>query len=71
MIKEIPRSTLPGVLMLIVLTAASVLAYGPEGVTAGVGAVASHATRATEPGALLLSGTALLAAAGLLRRLTI
>jgi hypothetical protein len=59
------------VCVLVLLAAATALAYGHSSVTAGVSAVASHAARPTEPGVLLLSGSALLAAAGLVKRLTV
>ncbi len=57
------------VFMFALLAAATVFAYGHGGVTAGVSVVTSHASRQTEPGMLLLSGSALIAAAGLVRRL--
>jgi hypothetical protein len=50
-----------------VLAAATVVAYGQAQVTAGVTAIASGAWR--EPTALLLSGSALLGIAGAVRRL--
>jgi hypothetical protein len=59
------------VLVFALLAAATVFAYGPGGVTAGVTVAASRAPRPTEPGMLLLSGSALIAAAGLVRRLRV
>ncbi len=59
------------VLVLSLLAAATVLAYGPGSVTAGVNVFATHAPTPTEPGMLLLSGSALIAAAGLLKRLRV
>jgi hypothetical protein len=55
------------VVVIVLIAAATALAYGLAGVTAGVSAVASHAS--TEPTALLLSGSALLGIAGAVRRL--
>jgi hypothetical protein len=55
------------VFVIVLIAAATALAYGHAGVTAGVSAVASHAS--TEPTALLLSGSALLGIAGAVRRL--
>lgn len=54
------------VLGLMLLAAATAIAYGPTGVSA-VSAVASHAS--TEPTAMLLSGSVLLGIAGAVRRL--
>jgi hypothetical protein len=54
------------VILLVVLAAASVVGYGRLDVAA---TVLSHTREATEPAALLLSGSALLAVAGALRRL--
>jgi hypothetical protein len=54
-------------LIIMLVAAATVVAYGHAGVSAGVSAVASHASR--EPTALLLSGSALLGIAGAVRRL--
>jgi hypothetical protein len=59
------------VLVFALLAAATVFAYGHGGVTAGVTVAASRAPRPTEPGMLLLSGSALIAAAGLVRRLRV
>jgi hypothetical protein len=59
------------ILVSALLAAATVLAYGHGGVTAGMGVVTSRAARPTEPGMLLLSGSALIAAAGLVRRLRV
>lgn len=55
------------VFVIVLIAAATAFAYGHAGVTAGVSAVASHAS--TEPTALLLSGSALLGIAGAVRRL--
>ena len=55
------------VFVIVLIAAATALAYGHVGVTAGVSAVASSAS--TEPTALLLSGSALLGIAGAVRRL--
>ena len=52
--------------ILLVLAAAGVLAYGRPVVAA---TIVSHTPEATEPAALLLSGSILLAAGGALRRL--
>ena len=55
------------VFVIVLVAAATAVAYGHAGVSAGVSAVASHAS--TEPTALLLSGSALLGIAGAVRRL--
>ena len=59
------------VLVFVLLAAATALAYGHGGLTAGVSVATSHGLRPTEPGMLLLSGSALIAAAGLVRRLRV
>jgi hypothetical protein len=56
------------ILAFILVVAATALAYGHPGVAAGVTAVASTAPHPSEPATMLLSGGALLAAAGALRR---
>jgi hypothetical protein len=58
------------ILVFALLAAATVLAYGHGGVTAGM-SVVTRAARPTEPGMLLLSGSARIAAAGLVRRLRV
>jgi hypothetical protein len=55
------------VCVLVLIAAATALAYGQPGVSAGVTAVVSEAW--TEPAALLLSGSALLGIAGAIRRM--
>ncbi len=55
------------VLILVSLAAATAMAYGRADVAVGL-SVVSHAHRATEPIALLLSGSALIGLAGALRR---
>jgi len=57
------------VLAIVLVAAATALAYGHAGVSASVSAVASHASQPTEPAVLLLSGSALLGLAGAVRRL--
>lgn len=59
----------PLVLVIVLVAAATALAYGHAGVSAGVSAVASHASQPTEPAVLLLSGGALLGLGGAVRRL--
>lgn len=54
-------------LILVSLTAATVMAYG-RGEAAGIVSVVGHASRAAEPIILLLSGSALIGLAGALRR---
>jgi len=56
------------VLILVGLTAATVMAYGRAEVAAGIVSVGPHASRAVEPLILLLSGSALIGLAGALRR---
>ena len=56
------------VLVLVVLAAASLVAYGRADVAAGMAAVVGHASQTDEPMALLLSGSALIGLAGALRR---
>ena len=56
-------------LTLMLLVAATALAYGRADVAAGVSTVAAYTPHASEPAALLLSGSALLGLAGALRRL--
>ena len=56
------------VLILVILAAASLVAYGRADVAAGMAAVVSHTSQADEPVALLLSGSALIGLAGALRR---
>lgn len=59
------------VVVLVLLVTATALAFGPDMVNAGVGAAAAHAADSTgEPAALLISGSALLALAGAVKRLT-
>jgi len=57
------------VLMLVLLAAATVMAYG-HGDTAGIAAAVLNSTQPDEPIALLLSGSALIGLAGAVRRLT-
>lgn len=59
------------VLVFSLLAAATVLAYGPGSVTAGMSVFGTHAPMPTEPGMLLMSGSALIAAAGLMKRLRV
>ena len=57
--------------LIVAATAATALAYGQSAVTASVTAVAAQAaTGPTEPGFMLLSGSALLGLAGALKRFT-
>jgi len=53
------------VILLVLAAAVSAVAYGSD----VAATIASHAAEPTEPAALLLSGSALLAAAGALRRM--
>ena len=59
------------ILAFVLVVCATALAYGHPGVAAGMTAVASSAPHPSEPATLLLSGGALLAAAGALRRYTV
>ncbi len=59
------------VLILVLLAAATVVAYGHADMAAGMAAVVAHTSQADEPVALLLSGSALIGLAGAVRRLTI
>ena len=56
------------VLVLVILAAASLVAYGRADVAAGMAAVVSLTSHPDEPIALLLSGSALIGLAGALRR---
>ena len=60
-------------LLALMMGVASVAAYGYASgdVTAGMAALVSHPSQADEPIALLLSGSALIALAGALRRLAV
>lgn len=55
------------VLVLVIVAAASLVAYGRADVAAGMAAVV-HTSHADEPIALLLSGSALIGLGGALRR---
>jgi len=68
MVAKIPTMKVFLVLLLVILAAASALAYGGVDVVAGMAAVASHGSSADEPVALLLSGSLLIGLAGALRR---
>jgi hypothetical protein len=59
------------ILAFVLVVAATALAYGHAGVSAGVTAVASSAPHAREPAALLVSGGALLAIGTALRRYSV
>jgi hypothetical protein len=59
------------VLILVLLAAATVVAYGHADMAAGMAAVVAHTSQADEPIALLLSGSALIGLAGAVRRLTV
>jgi hypothetical protein len=58
------------VMMLVLLAAASAVAYGRADVAAGMASVVAHTSQADEPIWLLLSGSALIGLAGALRRST-
>ena len=58
------------VLMLVLLAAASAVAYGRADVAAGMASVVAHTSQADEPIWLFLSGSALIGLAGALRRST-
>lgn len=59
------------ILAFVLAVAATAFAYGHGGVAAGVTAVASAAPHPREPAMLLISGSALLALAGAVRRYTV
>jgi hypothetical protein len=59
------------VLILLLLAAASVVAYGHTEMAAGMAAMVAHSSQTDEPMALLLSGTALIGLAGALRRFSL
>jgi methionine-rich copper-binding protein CopC len=59
------------VLILVLLAAATVVAYGHADMAAGMAAVVAHTSQADEPIALLFSGSALIGLAGAVRRLTV
>lgn len=59
------------ILAFVLVVAATALAYGHGGVAAGVSAMALTAPQPSEPAALLLSGSVLLAIASALRRFTV
>jgi hypothetical protein len=56
------------VLVLVIVAAASLVAYGRADVAAGMAAVVDHTPHTNEPIALLLSGSGLIGLAGALRR---
>ena len=58
-----------GLCLLVLLVAATALAYGHATMSEGVPALATHASSANEPVVLLLWGGALLGVAGVVRRL--
>ena len=58
------------VMILVLLAAASAVAYSRADMAAGMASVVAHTTQADEPIWLLLSGSALIGLAGALRRST-
>lgn len=58
------------VMILVLLAAASVVAYSRGDMAAGVASMMAHTSQADEPIWLLLSGSALIGLAGALRRST-
>jgi hypothetical protein len=58
------------VIMLVLLAAATAVAYGRVDMAAGMASMVAHTSQADEPISLLLSGSALIGLAGALRRST-